>query len=76
MDLNQLYFDHQVLQMKADRAPARYLRREHRFGAAVIASRIGRGQRILGAAAARSWEALAFNDTCLAARWGDPEKAL
>lgn len=69
MDLNQLYFDHQVLQMRADHAPARHVQREHRFGAAVIAGRIGRRQRTLGATAARSWEVLAVNDTCLAARW-------
>jgi hypothetical protein len=59
MDLNQLYFDHQVLAMRADTAPTPRARQERRFDAALVAARIGCKQRAIGAPAARSWEALA-----------------
>ena len=59
MDLNQLYFDHQIAVMRADRAPSRQFRRDHRFDASLIAGRIGCMQRALRAGAAPAWEALA-----------------
>ncbi len=62
MDLNQLYFDHQVLLIKAARADTRGTRHEHEVSASHVAGRIGCMQRALGAAAARSWEMLAVAD--------------
>jgi hypothetical protein len=62
VDLNQLYFDHQLLLMKASRATSAGARHEHENGASHVASRIGRMQRAIGAAAAPSWEALAAVD--------------
>lgn len=58
MDLNQLYFDHQILLMRAEGAPTpeRYLARQRE--AALVASRIRNVQRSLGAAAAQAWTAL------------------
>lgn len=57
MDLNQLYFDHQVLTMKA--AASSDARCGHRAGASRLAGRIGGIQRALGAGAAPAWEGLA-----------------
>ena len=59
MDLTQLYFDHQLLQMKARRALSHDVRRAHESGASLIAGRIGCMQRALGAAGAPGWEAMA-----------------
>jgi hypothetical protein len=59
MDLNQLYFDHQLLLIRADRAPSCASRSESRIGASHVAARIGTVQRGLRAAAAPSWEMLA-----------------
>lgn len=60
MDLNQAYFDHQVLLMKARAARSLDERRGHEAAASCIASDIGRVQRALGAPAAPAWQA----DTC------------
>lgn len=59
MDLNQLYFDHQLAVIRADGAPSHDLRRDRQFDASLIAGRIGCMQRALGAGAARGWETLA-----------------
>ena len=61
MDLNQLYFDHQLLLMKAKRALSCEVRRAHETGASRVAGRIGRMQHALGAACAPAWEAIAGN---------------
>lgn len=58
MDLNQLYFDHQLLRMRADRAKSCGVQREHERGAARIAARIAGIQRAQDAAAAPIWESL------------------
>lgn len=62
MDLNELYFDHQIAVMRADGASSREFRRDRRFNASLIAGRIGCIQRALGADAAPVWEALAARD--------------
>lgn len=62
MDLNQLYFDHQVLRMQADRATSSEARGLHDRGAALLAGRIGCMQQAVGAYAAASWTAIAMND--------------
>lgn len=62
MDLNQLYFDHQIAVIRADGASSRKFRRESRFDASLIAGRIGCMQRALRAGAAPAWEALAARD--------------
>ena len=59
MDLNQLYFDHQVLLMRAGRTLSAEARRALETGASLIAGRIGCMQRALGAAGAPGWEAIA-----------------
>ena len=59
MDLNQLYFDHQILLMKAQRAPSSNARASFEATASAVACRIGRAQHVLGAAAAPMWHALA-----------------
>jgi hypothetical protein len=59
MDLNQLYFNHQVLLMEADRASTEGLRQLHEVAASHIAGRIGCMQRSLGAAGACAWDLLA-----------------
>lgn len=58
MDLNQLYFDHQVLLIRADNASTRRTQHESLLDAGLIAARIGCRQHALGASAARSWDAL------------------
>ena len=55
MDLNQLYFDHQVLLMRADGAATPEARGDHEIAAARIAGSIGQRQVRLGAAAACAW---------------------
>jgi len=59
VDLNQLYSDHQLLLMRADRAASESGRRALEVTASHIAGRIGCMQRALGAAGARGWDALA-----------------
>ena len=59
MDLNRLYFDHQLSMIRAARSPTCDLRRDHVLHASHIAGRIGNAQRALGAAAAPAWEFLA-----------------
>lgn len=56
MDLNKLYFDHQLLLMKVQRAPSWHSRTQHFVSASHVAARIGRVQRTLGAKAAGAWE--------------------
>ena len=55
MDLNQLYFDHQIQLIRADGAGTAEGRRDHESAAARIADRIGQRQTRLGAAAACAW---------------------
>lgn len=62
MDLNQLYFDHQLLLMQAQRARSESTKHDHEVGASLVAGRIGCMQRVLGATAAPVWEALAAVD--------------
>lgn len=65
MDLNQLYFDHQVLLMQAQSEPCADRRRLHRNGAALVAGRIGCMQVAMGARAAQGWAvAAATNSDC------------
>jgi hypothetical protein len=59
MDLNKLYFDHQIAVMRADGAVSFAFGRDRRSDASLIAGRIGCVQRALGAAAAEGWETLA-----------------
>lgn len=58
MDLNQLYFDHQVSLIRADRTRSCELRKEHELGASQLAESIGSIQRALGAQAAAGWAIL------------------
>ena len=62
MDLNKLYFEHQIALMRACTAGSGEVRRDLQFDASLIAGRIGCMQRSLGAGAARSWETLAAPD--------------
>ena len=64
MDLNQLYFDHQLLLIRAERAASCGARHEHELSASRIAGRIGCAQRALGAAAAPNWESQAAVEGC------------
>ena len=57
MDLNQLYFDHQILLIRAEGAETMHARRDHQAEAAQVAGRIGQRQTTLGAAAACAWMA-------------------
>jgi len=59
MDLNQLYFDHQIAVMRTRTALSCERRGDRQFDASLIAGRIGCMQRALGAPAAPGWEALA-----------------
>lgn len=59
MDLNKLYFDHQLLLIRADGSASRNRRAECEIGASRVAARIGCVQRGLGAGAASGWETLA-----------------
>lgn len=59
VDLNQLYFEHQVLLMQADRSDLPGEQNMHERGAALIAGRIGCIQRASGAGAAEAWSASA-----------------
>ena len=55
LDLNRLYFDHQLLLIRAQEAATPALRRDHESDAARIAGRIAHRQGLLGASAARAW---------------------
>lgn len=57
MDLNQLYFDHQIQLIRADGAVSDEARAGHELAAARIAGCIGQRQARLGAAAACAWMA-------------------
>ena len=59
VDFNQLYFDHQILQMQADTASKPRDRVLSQRNASAIAGRIGLRQHELGAAASVAWTALA-----------------
>lgn len=65
VDLNQLYYDHQLLLMEASQATSAGARHEHETGASHVAGRIGCIQRAIGAAAAPIWEARAALEGCL-----------
>ena len=60
LDLNQLYSDHQVAIVQAQRAPSVGLRQAHQTDAIGLAGQIGREQIKLGAAAACAWLASAM----------------
>lgn len=60
MDLNRLYFDHQMLLLRARIAGAGQARQAHETAARRLAGRIGSFQRRSGAAAALGWETLAL----------------
>ena len=66
MDLNQLYFDHQLLLMRAARAPTNDVRRVHELAAVKVARHVRTMQRTLGASAAGTWDALAAANDCSA----------
>lgn len=55
MNLNQLYFDHQLSLIRADAADGAGPEGGHRREAARIAGRIGERQSALGAPAADDW---------------------
>jgi hypothetical protein len=59
MDLNQLYYEYQVLSVRAERARSPYLERECTRQALVIAETIGDKQHRLGAGAAHGWSRIA-----------------
>jgi hypothetical protein len=59
MDLNQLYYEYQVLRVRAERARSPYLERECTRQALVIAGMIGDRQDHLGADAAHGWNRIA-----------------
>lgn len=58
MDLNKLYFDHQIATSRAEVAGSADCREAHREDAAELAIKIGKIQRSLGAAASAAWTAL------------------
>lgn len=62
MDLNQLYFDHQILLMKAARSPVSGDAALHLCKAAQIAGQIRGLQRARGADAEAYWNRPAAND--------------
>jgi hypothetical protein len=57
VNLNQLYFSHQLLLIQADHSASADTRRVRRAAASRIACRIGKVQRQLGAGGAPAWEA-------------------
>jgi hypothetical protein len=59
VDLNRLYFDHQLALIHASLSDTCDGRHRHASHASHIAGRIGTTQRALGASAARGWEACA-----------------
>lgn len=62
MDLNQLYFDHQLSAIRATRLPTAVLRHEAKQVSSAIAAQIECIQRASGALAAPGWERLANQD--------------
>jgi len=58
VDINRLYFNHQISAMRATAMPTRLLRREAEQDASMIAEEIGCIQGALGALAAPGWERL------------------
>lgn len=58
LDLNQLYFDHQVSLIRAQGATTGEVRRHHQNEASGIAGCIGQVQGKIGAAAAYAWMAI------------------
>ena len=60
LDLNQLYFDHQVSLIQAQGAATPEVRQGHESAALRIAKRIGSEQRRLGAGASCAWLAQAM----------------
>ena len=56
LDLNQLYFDHQISVMRRAATDNAGLRRVHGNNAAIVAHRIARIHRASGAAALYDWE--------------------
>ncbi len=75
MDLNQLYFDHQILQMRADSTSRPLERVQNQRGASVLAGRIARRQHELGAAASAAWTALAITPVGATTRHAPPGAA-
>ena len=59
VDFNRLYFDHQLLLMKAQQTDSSVRRHAIQVKASDVAARITRSQRCLGAAAAPYWQQLA-----------------
>jgi hypothetical protein len=59
VDFNRLYFDHQLLLMKAQHTGSSVRRRAFQTEASDLAARITRFQRCLGAGAAPYWQRLA-----------------
>ena len=62
VDLNQLYFDHQILLMRAAGSPVMADAALHLRDAARIAGQIGGVQRAKGASAEAYWNRPAAND--------------
>jgi hypothetical protein len=60
VDLNQLYFDHQILLMRLPTPALAAPRPPGAAAARALAGRIGAFQRTLGAPGAAGWEALAL----------------
>ncbi len=60
MDLNQLYFDHQLALIEAAQSPSCELKRRLTVSATQIAGQIGGIQRGLSASAATGWDLLAL----------------
>lgn len=58
MDLNRLYFDHQLASSRAETADCDNSRETHSAEAAQLAEEIGKIQLSMGAAAAAAWTAL------------------
>lgn len=59
MDLNQLYYEYQVLRVRAERARSPKLERECTAQAMAIAGMIGDRQHGAGAGAAHGWNRIA-----------------
>jgi hypothetical protein len=62
MDLNDLYFRHQISVMRARSAPDDGARGGHQVRADELADKIGHWQRRAGAGAAAMWSSLARGD--------------
>lgn len=73
MDFNQLYFDHQVLLMRADGSTVPADAADHLRDAALIAARIGAMQRAKGADAEAYWSGPTANDHARQPPAGLPE---